>query len=50
MGTPDDMKLRSSMTLFNLADPAEPLFSDVLRVFYDNQPDGQTIEILSRSS
>lgn len=50
MGTPDDMKLRSSMTLFNLADPAQPLFSDVLRVFYDNQPDGQTIEILSRSS
>ena len=50
MGTPDDLKLRSCMTLFNLADPAQSLFTDVLRVFYDDQPDDQTLEILSRSS
>jgi uncharacterized protein (DUF1810 family) len=39
----DAMKLRSSMTLFHLADPAEPAFSDVLNRFFDGQPDVHTI-------
>src|SRR5437762_312152 len=26
LGTPDDLKFRSSLTLFSLADPQEPLF------------------------
>ena len=42
MGTPDDLKLRSCMTLFQLADPAQPLFGQVLQVFYDGQPDALT--------
>ena len=29
------MKLRSSMTLFALADPEEPVFTEVLDRFYD---------------
>lgn len=33
MDPPDNRKLRSSMTLFHLADPVQPLLSDVLRVF-----------------
>lgn len=30
MGYPDDMKLRSSMTLFHIAEPKESIFSEVL--------------------
>jgi uncharacterized protein (DUF1810 family) len=30
-GSPDDMKFHSSMTLFALADPDEPLFAEALR-------------------
>lgn len=30
MGSPDDLKLRSCMTLFQFADPAQPLFGQVL--------------------
>jgi uncharacterized protein (DUF1810 family) len=33
-GSPDDLKLRSSMTLFSLAAPEEKLFSQVLDKFY----------------
>jgi uncharacterized protein (DUF1810 family) len=46
LGTPDDLKLCSCMTLFHLADPAQPLFSDVLRVFYDGRLDAKTIRLL----
>lgn len=30
LGTPDDLKFRSSMTLFHLADPSRPLFGAAL--------------------
>src|SRR3954468_10069453 len=30
LGSPDDLKFRSCLTLFSLADPAEPLFRDGL--------------------
>jgi uncharacterized protein (DUF1810 family) len=33
-GSPDDLKLRSSMTLFALAAPAEKVFAEVLDKFY----------------
>ena len=46
MGYPDDLKLRSSMTLFALADPAEPAFRAVLDKFFDGKPDNKTLEIL----
>jgi uncharacterized protein (DUF1810 family) len=36
-GSPDDMKLRSSMTLFALAAPEEKLFADVLGKYYDGK-------------
>ena len=48
-GWPDDMKLRSCMTLFQSAAPDQPVFGKVLDKFYDGQPDGRTLEILSRS-
>lgn len=46
MGSPDDLKLRSCMTLFQAADPAQPLFGQVLRGFYQGQPDVLTLELL----
>ena len=42
LGTTDAMKLRSSMTLFALADPAEPLFPAVLDQYFGGQPDPLT--------
>ena len=49
MGSPDDLKLRSCMTLFQCAAPDQPVFGKVLDKFYGGQPDGRTLEILSRS-
>jgi uncharacterized protein (DUF1810 family) len=39
----DAVKLRSSMTLFHLADPSQPAFGDVLNAYFDGQPDVVTI-------
>ena len=46
LGSPDDMKLRSSMTLFHRADPSEPAFRRVLDTFYRGVPDPRTDELL----
>jgi uncharacterized protein (DUF1810 family) len=45
MGYPDDVKLRSSMTLFSLADPSEPVFREVLRRYFGGELDQRTIEL-----
>ncbi|HUN26847.1 MAG TPA: DUF1810 domain-containing protein [Steroidobacteraceae bacterium] len=42
-GSPDDLKFRSSMTLFALADPAEGLFAAALRKYFDGVPDARTL-------
>ncbi|HUC57282.1 MAG TPA: DUF1810 domain-containing protein [Streptosporangiaceae bacterium] len=41
-GATDAIKLRSSMTLFSRADPAQPLFREVLRQYFADQPDQLT--------
>ncbi len=46
LGSPDDLKLRSSMTLFALAAPHNPLFSEVLDVFCGGEPDARTLQLL----
>jgi uncharacterized protein (DUF1810 family) len=46
MGGVDAMKLRSSMTLFHRADPAEPRFRRVLEEFFDGRPDPLTDQLL----
>jgi uncharacterized protein (DUF1810 family) len=38
----DALKLRSCATLFHRADPAQPVFADVLARFFDGQPDPAT--------
>ena len=48
LGDVDAMKLRSSMTLFHRADPAEPRFSAVLDRFFAGRPDAATDELLQR--
>jgi uncharacterized protein (DUF1810 family) len=46
LGYPDDLKFRSSMTLFALAAPHEPLFDQALAKFFGGQRDPRTIRLL----
>ena len=46
MGSPDDLKLRSSMTLFAQVPGADPVFQQVLDKFYGGRPDEQTLRRL----
>ena len=43
LGDVDAMKLRSSMTLFQLAAPQETVFGRVIARFFEGAPDGETI-------
>ena len=47
LGSPDDMKLRSSMTLFAEADPSDPLFPEVLARYHHDGPDPATLRLLA---
>lgn len=42
--TPDDLKFRSSMTLFHRAAPDNPLFTKALEMFYGGLEDPKTVE------
>ena len=44
-GSPDDLKLRSSATLF-AAVSDEPVFEDVLQKYFDGDRDAETLRIL----
>ncbi|MEE7450610.1 calpastatin [Methylobacterium radiotolerans] len=46
-GAPDDLKFRSSMTLFARAAPGEPLFADALARYFDGAPDPRTLAKLA---
>lgn len=46
-GHPDDLKLRSSMTLFAVVSPPRSVFQRVLEVFFQAAPDSATLQILS---
>lgn len=50
LGSPDDLKFRSSMTLFARADQAEPLFKAALERFFGGEQDALTLELLKRRS
>ena len=47
-GSPDDLKLRSSATLFAAISPPRSSFHRVLDHFFDGKPDERTIELLSK--
>ncbi len=46
MGSPDDLKLRSSMTLFSLVPGADPVFEAVLKKFFEGKKDSATLQLI----
>ena len=50
MGTPDDLKLRSCMSLFAQADPDQPLFAECLAAYFGGKPDPLTLELLAQAA
>jgi O-acetyl-ADP-ribose deacetylase (regulator of RNase III)/uncharacterized protein (DUF1810 family) len=45
-GSPDDMKLKSCMTLFSLTSNAKPIFKEVLQKYFQGKKCTKTIKIL----
>ena len=48
-GSPDDMKLRSSATLFAHVTGAGNVFEQLLQKYFDSQPDPKTMQLLAIS-
>ncbi len=46
MGAPDDLKLKSCLTLFAIAAPGEPIFTTLLDKYFGGEKDLQTLELL----
>lgn len=49
MGYPDDLKLKSCMTLFMVAAPELEVFGKVLEKFFGGEKDSKTVEMVKRS-
>jgi uncharacterized protein (DUF1810 family) len=47
LGSPDDLKFRSSMTLFSRAAPEATVFNQALDKYFAGKPDQLTLEILA---
>jgi uncharacterized protein (DUF1810 family) len=47
-GSPDDLKFRSCMTLFEIAVPEVPLFAQALERWCGGERDDRTLELLAR--
>lgn len=47
MGYPDDLKLKSSMTLFAEVAPDIPVFEQVLQKFFGGEKDPKTLKLLT---
>jgi uncharacterized protein (DUF1810 family) len=47
-GNPDDLKFRSSMTLFARAQPGTPAFAAALEQYFDGVPDPRTLDLLAQ--
>ena len=45
LGSPDDLKFRSCVTLFALAAPGEALFRRCLERFHAGEPDARTLQL-----
>ena len=46
-GSPDDLKLKSSMTLFSTLPEADPVFKAVLEKFFNGEKDTKTLRLIS---
>jgi uncharacterized protein (DUF1810 family) len=49
-GSPDDLKLRSSATLFGLVSPPRSVFHRLVDKYFDGEPDGATLRLLGVAS
>ena len=49
-GSPDDMKLRSSATLFARVSPAGSVFEQLLDRYFGGEPDDETLRLLREQS
>ncbi len=47
-GNPDDMKLKSCMTLFSALPNANPVFTAVLEKFFNGSKDSKTLQIIGK--
>ena len=45
-GSPDDLKLRSSITLFAALPDSNPVFTHVLEKYFQGEPDTRTLKLL----
>jgi uncharacterized protein (DUF1810 family) len=48
LGSPDDLKLRSSMTLFSLLPETDPVFQAVLDKYYEGKADWRTLALVGK--
>jgi uncharacterized protein (DUF1810 family) len=48
-GTPDELKLKSSATLFAMVAPADSCFEHVLDKYFDGTHDERTVRILNET-
>ena len=48
LGSPDELKFRSSMTLFALVSPPGSLFHRAIDRFYEGEMDPRTLDMLGR--
>ena len=49
LGSPDDVKMKSSMTLFSLLPNTDPVFQAVLDKFFNGSQDTKTLTIVKNS-
>lgn len=50
MGYPDNLKIKSCMTLFELVDSKEEIFKKVLDKYYSGERDEVTINMIRRGN
>lgn len=50
LGYPDNLKLKSCMTLFELVDNDEQVFKDILEKYYLGERDEKTIELVKKKN
>ena len=47
-GSPDDLKLKSSMTLFASVENTDPVFGKILEQFFEGEKDRKTLKIIGK--
>ena len=49
LGSPDDLKVKSCMTLFNALENTNPVFQEVLEKYFDSVEDRKTLELINHA-